>query len=365
MSKRLKRIFVSLSISILIYLGTASGLAYFGGPDAAENASATNASATNVSAMNGTVMSKAGSIAQGDIVDQGIDFSEMKLDYSDMPALQSYLARDETPLDYRYYPSDSGKVLILLHGSGWHSQQFFSLAKYISEQGLAQVVTPDLRGHGVSPKRRGDIDYLGQFEDDLADLIGQLKQDAKLKDVKKSSIIMGGHSSGGGLAIRFAGGEYGDLADAYLLLAPFIYYNAPTTRPNAGGWAKPYTARIIGLSMLNSIGIHGLDHLTSIEFNMPAAVRNGTETLAYSYRLNASFSPRSYVKALGAIAQPLLLLAGSADETMFAEQYQALISSTLPGNDQTEVKVLPGLSHMGIVVSPDVRPVIKQWLREL
>ncbi|WP_232504216.1 alpha/beta hydrolase [Shewanella benthica] len=163
-------------------------------------------------------MSKAGSIEQGDIVGRGIDFSEMMLDYSDMPALQSYTARDGTQLDYRYYPSDSNKVLILLHGSGWHSQQFFPLAKYISEQGLAKVVTPDLRGHGMSPKRRGDIDYLGQFEDDLVDLIGQLKQDAELKDVKNSSIIMGGHSSGG---------EYGDLADAYLLLAPFIYYNAP------------------------------------------------------------------------------------------------------------------------------------------
>ncbi|MBE7213793.1 lysophospholipase [Shewanella benthica] len=339
MSRILKRILTSVVISIVIYLGIALGLTYFGGPDAA------------------SAMNEAGSIEQGDIVDQGIDFSEMKLDYSDMPTLQSYTARDGAQLDYRYYPSDSNKVLILLHGSGWHSQQFFPLAKYISEQGLGQVVTPDLRGHGVSPKRRGDIDYLGQFEDDLADLIGQLKQGSQL-----TSIIMGGHSSGGGLAIRFAGGEYGDLADAYLLLAPFIFYNAPTTRPNAGGWAKPYTARIIGLSMLNNIGIHRFDYLTSIEFNMPESVRNGTETLVYSYRLNSSFAPRDYTKDISAITQPLLLLAGSADETMFADKYQALISSTLPDNDKAEVKVLPGISHMGIVVNPDVRPVIKQWL---
>ncbi|EDQ02788.1 hypothetical protein [Shewanella benthica] len=61
----------------------------------------------------------------------------------------------------------------------------------------------------------------------------------------------------------------------------------------------------------------------------------------------------------------LLLLAGSADETMFADKYQALISNTLQDNDQTEVKVLPGISHMGIVVNPDVRPAIKQWLDSL
>ena len=337
-------------ISIVIYLGIALGLVYFGGPDTADD----------TAVMNEAVISEAGSIKQGDVVEQGIDFSEMKLDYSDMPALQNYTARDGTSLDYRYYPSDSDKVLILLHGSGWHSQQFFPLAQYISEQGLAQVVTPDLRGHGVKPQRRGDIDYIGQFEDDLADLIAQLKQDMQV-----GRVIMGGHSSGGGLALRFAGGEHGHLADSYMLLAPFIYYNAPTTRPNAGGWAKPYTGRIIGLSMLNNIGIYGLNHLTTIEFNMPPEVRNGTETLAYSYRLNTSFAPRDYAKDLSALTQPLLLLAGSKDETMFADKYQALITKHAVNSQRAEVKVLPGLSHMGIVVNPDVRPAIKEWIEGL
>ncbi|EDQ02787.1 hypothetical protein KT99_06462 [Shewanella benthica KT99] len=32
--------------------------------------------------------------------------------------------------------------------------------------------------------------------------------------------------------------------------------------------------------MLNSIGIHRFDYLTSIEFNMPAAVRNGTSFIS-------------------------------------------------------------------------------------
>ncbi len=327
-------------VTAVIYLGIALGLIYFGGADTADDA------------------------------EQGIDFSEMKLDYSDMPALQHYTARDGAQLDYRYYASDSDKILILLHGSGWHSQQFYPLAQYISEQGLAQVVTPDLRGHGVNPQRRGDIDYIGQFEDDLADLITQLKYEKleheKLEQAKPvAQVIMGGHSSGGGLAIRFAGGEHGHLADAYLLLAPFIYYNAPTTRPNAGGWAKPYTTRIIGLSMLNNIGVAGLNHLTSIAFSMPESVRNGTETLAYSYRLNTSFAPRDYSKDLGTMTQPLMLLVGSEDETMFADKYQGLITQSVINSQQAEVKVLPELTHMGIVVSPKVRPVIEEWLERL
>jgi hypothetical protein len=28
------------------------------------------------------------------------------------------------------------------------------------------------------------------------------------------------------------------------LLAPYLQYNAPTARPNSGGWVRPYTPRI-------------------------------------------------------------------------------------------------------------------------
>lgn len=55
---------------------------------------------------------------------------------------------------------------------------------------MAHVYTPDLRGHGIAPAKRGDIDYIKQYEDDLADLI-------KLTKTKhpNSKLIMGGHSS--------------------------------------------------------------------------------------------------------------------------------------------------------------------------
>ena len=51
----------------------------------------------------------------------------------------------------------AGEVLVLLHGSGWHSKYLFPLAKYISSENLAHVYTPDLRGHGINPIKRGDI----------------------------------------------------------------------------------------------------------------------------------------------------------------------------------------------------------------
>jgi non-heme chloroperoxidase len=286
----------------------------------------------------------------------GLAFKELLLDYYSIPQLTGFRARDGKQLLYRHYPAQSNKVIVLLHGSGWHSRYFLPLAEFISTQGLAHVYTPDLRGHGSAPERRGDIDYIGQLEDDLADFISMIR-----KNNPSARIIVGGHSSGGGLAVRFGGSKYGHEAEAYMLLSPYLQYNAPTTRPNSGGWARPYTMRIIGLVLLNNVGIRWFNSLTVIDFNMPEAVRDGTETLSYTYRLNASYASHDYKKDLHAITQPLLVAVGSEDEVSYPDQFQKVISKST----RARVALLPGVTHMGVVVSPKIQPVVKEWLETL
>lgn len=285
-------------------------------------------------------------------------------DYANIPVLQSYTARDGAALYYRTYESQAAtnKVLILLHGSGWHSMQFHQLASFISDNGLAHVITPDLRGHGFHPERRGDVDYIGQLEDDLADLINVLE-----KQYPSAKIVLGGHSSGGGLVIRFAGSKYGSKADAYVLLAPFIRYNAPTTRPNSGGWANPLSRRIAGLTMLNTLGIHWFDALTVIQFNLPNAVLDGplgeSATPAYTHRLNASFAPHSnYERDLAAMTQPFLLVAGLDDEAFFTEQYEPTIAKH---TDAGSYVLLPNIGHIDLLTTSQIEPVLKDWFVKL
>lgn len=326
MNKMISSIFIFVLISAVIYFGIAAVLIIGGKPKKSPQ-------------------------------DQGsLAFKELFVDYTNLPHLKSFTARDGQQLAYRHYPAQSNKVIILLHGSGWHSQYFLPLAEFISSEGLAQVYTPDLWGHGSTPERRGDVDYIGQLEDDLADLIAMIR-----KDHPKAMLIVGGHSSGGGLAIRFAGSKYRQQADAYMLLSPYLQYNAPTIRPKSAGWAQPYTRRIIGLVMLNNVGIRWFNHLIVIDFNMPKEARNGTETLSYSYRLNTSYAPRNYKKDLSAINQPLFVVAGTADETFFADQFEPVISQFT----KVQVKILQDVTHMGVVVSPGVQPVIKEWLKGL
>lgn len=329
------RVIAALGVSALIYLGVAAALI--------------------VSQRHGPVTGAAGMDFAGQIADP---FSPPQGDARFRR--DSYTAPDgiDLPMTVVHDPAagEDLPVVVMIHGSGWHGQQFDRLAWALRD--VAEVRAVTLRGHGADPVRRGDVDYIGQLEDDLASAIGDVAQGRK--------VVLLGHSSGGGLVVRFAGGRHGGLFDAAILLAPFLKHDAPTTRENAGGWARPLTRRIIGLSMLNMVGIHALDHLTAIRFAMSEAVLDGplghTATTAYSWRLNKSYAPRSDYKADIAALPPFLLIAGADDESFHADRYDPLMSGV---TDKGSYHVLPGIGHLGVVDAPRTETLIREFLGAL
>ncbi|MGH1351168.1 MAG: alpha/beta hydrolase [Methyloligellaceae bacterium] len=277
---------------------------------------------------------------------------------SDIP-LTRYETRNGSHLNIRYYKSSKGSapLVILIHGSGWHGGSYLGLAKALSDE--ADVIVPDLRGHGVAPKRRGDVDYLGQYEDDIADLIKRYRK-------KGQKLILTGHSSGGGLVIRYAGGKYGKELDGAILIAPYLQYNAPTLRPNSGGWAFPITRRIIGLSMLNAIGISQFNNFTVVQFKFPSDVLNGKEgrtaTQAYSYRLIQSYSPRrDYLKDIASLPA-FLLIAGKEDEAFLADKYKPTMSAV---SSRGEYLVLDGFSHLDVFSSAPAKQAMIKFIQSM
>ena len=295
----------------------------------------------------------------------GLDFSGTRdQDLSKLAKLQSLDVNGSSPISFRFYENqgNSKRLIVLIHGSGWHSMQYAGMANYLIENDLGHVITPDLRGHGVEPERRGDIDYIGQLEDDIALLIADMRSKQDI-----SQVIIVGHSSGGGLVIRLAGGKHGNIADGWVLLAPFIRHDAPTARPDAGGWAYPLLPRIIGLSMLNTIGITWFNNITAIQFNMPEFVRKGelghTATLAYSFRLNTSYAPRrEYAGDLARMTKPMLLLAGNKDEAFRFDAYESTLS---PHVANGEYHILDGLGHIDLVSDQVTYQSLKSWLEHL
>lgn len=271
-------------------------------------------------------------------------------DREGIPPLSYFQARDGTSLAYRRYParqSPSGRAAILIHGSSGSSVAVHPLAKALAERGVESFV-PDIRGHGSSGTR-GDIGYLGQLDDDFADLVAHIRAGGTA-----SPLTLAGHSSGGGFALRIAGSANQGLLTRTVLLAPYLGTKAASTRPNAGGWASPDIPRIVGLSILRSFGMKCCEQLPVIAFAVPPGSTR-ILTAEYSYRLLMNFgSNRDYRVDLDAAKGPITLISGANDELMLADKYPEVMQ----GKANVDVRLLDNVNHMDVVSTGAVLALI-------
>ena len=270
------------------------------------------------------------------------------------PPTQTYRARDGTLLPFRHYAGNSQTALVLLHGSAGDSAYLQPFAQALSRANEASVYTPDLRGHGLSPQRRGDIDYIEQLEDDLADFIDHIRATTAC-----SKLMVGGHSGGGGLTLRFGGGRHGNLANGYLLLAPFLGHNAPTVKRRSGGWVIPSVGWIVAIAILNGFGFKAFNHFKVLRFNLHGKLRTGTETPAYSFRMMMGLNPIDYRAELRAMKAPALVLVGSEDEAFLAIEFEDAILRHKP---DAELRVIEGPTHAGLMESSEAIAETSRWI---
>jgi alpha-beta hydrolase superfamily lysophospholipase len=276
----------------------------------------------------------------------------MSIDPTGAPDLSRYQARDGTWLAYRLYPAADGahdRIAILAHGSSAQSIEMHRIAAALAAAGVTAVAL-DIRGHGASGTR-GDIAYLGQLDDDLADLIAELR-----KAYPRARFAMIGHSSGGGFVLRVAGGPLGGDFDRFLLLSPYLGYSAPTNRPAQGPglWASPDLPRIIATLMLGRLGIDWPQSLPAIAFANPPEAKMFV-TSAYSFRLLQNYAaPPDWTGAFERARGRIAVIAGADDELMNADAYRRQLPPL-----GAPVTIVPGVDHMGIVYRPEaIRAII-------
>jgi alpha-beta hydrolase superfamily lysophospholipase len=274
------------------------------------------------------------------------------VDFSTLPAIERFQARDGTALGFRHYPAGhpaTGRVAIVIHGSsGSSGGTIHALSAALAAHGV-ETWAMDMRGHGASGTR-GDIGYVGQLEDDLADFVATVR-----KAAPTAPLTLIGHSSGGGFALRVAGSPIQGLFARTVLLAPYLGYNAPTNRPNSGGWASADIPRIIGLMALRAVGINCCEGLPVLAFAVPP---NSEKSLVptYSDRLMRNFANHPDFRAdLAAVTRPHTIIAGADDELMLADKYAEAVRGITP---PVNVKLIAGINHMGIVSNPAAISVI-------
>src|SRR5215468_1978622 len=265
------------------------------------------------------------------------------VDFSDLPPLSRFAARDGTKLAYRSYPSAASTAgegsVVLIHGSSATSSSMHPMAKALSAAGY-RVYALDIRGHGASG-RKSQIAYVGQLEDDLSDFMHAVSPPAP--------VTLAGFSSGGGFALRFAGGSQQNLFQSYLLLAPFLSPDAPTVRPGSGGWASVGLPRIIAIATLNRFGIHAFNSLPVLRF----AVSENTKailTSEYSYALTMNFGPQEdYLANTRSMHQPFRVLVGANDEVYYPDRFAEVLKQA---GKSTSVTMVPGVDHVQLILSP-------------
>jgi hypothetical protein len=153
-----------------------------------------------------------------------------------------------------------------------------------------------------------------------------------------------------------AGDRQGKEFDRYILLSPFLRYDAPTARQDAAKTGKDQDAhwysvsipRIVGLSILGSFGIHQFDGLPVLTF--PVLDNLESVTPSYSMRLEANFGPHdNYRKDIRNSQEPMQVLVGGADELFYPERFAGVFHAERP---DVPVTIVPGMTHSDMITKP-------------
>lgn len=270
-----------------------------------------------------------------------------------------FTVRDKHKIFAYKFSKKSPNTIILIHGVKSDATDYLKTAQVLQQATKSEVYAIDLRGHGLSEGKSGDVDYINQYADDLADIIETIR-----KNKPDGKIIIAGHSMGGGIILRYAIGNYKEKVDGFLLFAPLIGHNSPAfpqgqvaENDSTESFMKINIARIIGLKMLNEINWHEQDSLPVLFFNLPI----GTPLRAYSYRANMSMAPENYVDGLKAVKVPMLVLIGNKDEAFVAEAQQ----NAILGNSKGEVQIIDGATHESILHNSISFQLITKWFSKL
>jgi len=133
--------------------------------------------------------------------------------------------------------------IVILHGFGEHSNRYGYVAKFLTREGFA-VHSFDLRGHGKSQGRRGDVTAWDVYRQDIVLFLQKLTEKAPGR-----KIFLYGHSMGGLLALDYVlhganhvGGliasgpllEQARLSPVMVALSRLLLYVAPSMNVDVG-----------------------------------------------------------------------------------------------------------------------------------
>lgn len=246
-------------------------------------------------------------------------------------------------------PADARDIIVLVHGIAAAGGRWNNPAGLLSGATGARVVALDLRGHAGSSGRRYGVERVGQYEDDIAQVISALRADSP-----EARLWLAGHSMGGGIVLRYALKADRPAVSGYLLLAP-VFGPGPTEVPPKDTEMQIDRSRIMGLMILNMLGMRVFNHLPVAYLNAPP------EFPAYSFAALASgwpIPPSTAEDALDAMEGPFIIIAGAADTGIRVDGYQEVVGTRVNGT----IEILSEHGHDSFLNDHATHALIAQWI---
>ncbi|RWZ60900.1 alpha/beta hydrolase [Halobacillus fulvus] len=270
---------------------------------------------------------------------------------------KTYRARDFSQLQFAHYQKEPQQTtaLILLHGITAELEHHRKLAHAL--QIKADVFLPILRGYDQL-NQRGDLDYIGQYDDDLFDFLHFVKR----KGYER--VILAGHSMGCANLLRIIDLNP-EAADYYLFLSPFFHPALPVYREESTDQFKPETdvdytvhEKKAGLLMtLYKMNIHRFSHKTVAE--IPDEF-DATGRLELSFRLLASrFLEKITKDVFEKVEGRTKTYVGDQDEVVDPEKLKDWFYDYCG----QKLEVIEGTDHNHILHHEELHRSLKEWVK--
>jgi len=273
-----------------------------------------------------------------------------------LPVPEALTASDGVQLAYRkYLPQEPRAVLLFYHGGGAHSGAGYQhLGNGLQQQFNVAVYMPDLRGHGESGGPRGDAPSSKQVWADISTFIKHIRTEHPTLP-----LILGGHSSGGGLVLNYSSQPNHEAVDRYLFISPELGFRSNTARPNRTDFARvtlfPFIANAMSGGLL-------FGHSRAVHFNYPKELLDADKGMVASYSVNMAntVTPSAPQKQFKNLNNPFGLWIGADDELLLPSMVLAFADLATNVRASSETGSIPNANHLSVLLN--AHETVGTWL---
>ncbi len=284
---------------------------------------------------------------------------------SEPDSVSYFTSFDLTRLAYReILPASFSTMLVFIHGTAAQSKLYLPLADTLRRYGIATALL-DLRGHGLSEGTRGDAKNTTALARDL-----KLFLDTLRAKYPQKNIILGGHSLGAGVCLKFLSFFYERQSlyrppDALVLMSGG-FFPSPN-RPSIPRSRQGAFARVHALESLLLIPDLLLDfHPKVFEILLPndslvkQAVAKNLLTTRYALTFFLAAFPIDVMEAYRQVKFPTLLVIGKDDELLHIADAEYTLSR-LPVKEKS--LIVFDANHINVIWRS--APAIATWIHSL